>query len=470
MRFSIFITLATIFIGPTPIASHVHKPDLARDETGKPRIAAFIGVNVIPMDRERILRERTVIVKDGIITSVGPSRSATIPDDALKIDGRGQYLIPGLTDAHVHIRDKGELVSYLAYGVTTVFQMRGSPEILKLRQEIADGKTLGPTIFTTGPLVDGNPPIYGGSNTVVVTTPEEAKRTVADQKRAGYDFIKVYNRLDPDSYEAIIIAAILNDIAVVGHIPRKVGAESAIKNGQAMIAHGEEFFFTYFGGPTDKLNQAENRTKPDESKIPALAQMVARDGVAVTPNLSFIASTRMQLENIDSVLTDPETRYLHPDVLEMWKSNNPTKRRDLEQFTEREKIKYPLVQALTEAFSSAGVLLLLGTDASAPGLFPGKSAHLELRELVAAGLTPYEALAAGTRNAGLFIVKRLARSKRFGMIEVGQRADMILLRDNPLKNIDAISKISGVMVRGRWLTAAELQKMRDDVAANYGSR
>ncbi|MEW6211856.1 MAG: amidohydrolase family protein, partial [Acidobacteriota bacterium] len=133
-------------------------------------------------------------------------------------------------------------------------------------------------------------------------------------------------------------------------------------------------------------------------------------------------------------------------------------------------IKYPLVKALTEGFSNAGVLLLLGTDASAPGLFPGRSAHLELRELVNAGLTPYEALASGTRNAGLFIVKRLANSKRFGMIEVGQRADMVLLRENPLKNIEAISKISGVMVRGRWMTATELEKMRSDVAANYGSR
>lgn len=469
MRFlSFIITLAATVIGPITITSQVNNPRFPADE--KHQVVAFIGVNIIPMDRERVLRERTVIVKDGVIVSIGPSRSARIPDDALKIDGRGQYLLPGLTDAHVHIRDRGELVSYLAYGVTTVFQMRGSPEILKLREEIVDGKTLGPSIFTTGPLVDGNPPIYGGRNTIVVTTTEEAKRTVADQKRAGYDFIKVYNRLDPDSYEAIIIAAILNDIAVVGHIPRKVGAERAIKNQQAMIAHGEEFFFTYFGGPADKLNQSENRAKPDESKIPALAQAVARAGIAVTPNLSFIASTKMQLEDIDSVLSNPETKYLHPDVLSMWKSNNPTKRRDLEQFTEREKIKYPLVKALTKGLNDARVLLLLGTDASAPGLFPGSSAHLELRELVAAGLTPFEALSAGTHNAGLFIIKRLARSKRFGMIQAGQRADMILLSENPLKNIDAISKISGVMVRGRWLTAGELQKMRDDVAANYGSR
>ncbi|MEW6209163.1 MAG: amidohydrolase family protein, partial [Acidobacteriota bacterium] len=440
MRFSGFIiALAGIIIGSIPIPSHTHAPHRLGDETKTHPTVAFIGVNVIPMDRERIRREQTVIVKDGVIISVGPSRSAKIPDDALSIDGRGQYLIPGLTDAHVHIRDRGELASYLAYGVTTVFQMRGSPEILKLREEIADGKMLGPTIYTTGPLVDGDPPIYRGSNTVVVTNTQEAKRTVAEQKRAGYDFIKVYNRLDPDSYEAIIIAAILNNIAVVGHIPRKVGAERAIKNQQAMIAHGEEFFFTYFGGPADKVNQAENRAKPDESKIPALAQAVAKAGIAVTPNLSFIAATKMQIENIDSVLTDPETKYLHPDVLSMWKSNNSTKRRDLEQFTEREKIKYPLVKALTEGFSNAGVMLLLGTDASAPGLFPGRSAHLELRELVNAGLTPYEALSTGTRNAGRFIAKHLAYSKRFGTIEVGQRADMILLRENPLKNIEALS-------------------------------
>lgn len=430
---------------------------------------AFVNVNVIPMDAERLLRNQTVIVQDGKISAVGFSNQVRIPENALKIEGRGQYLLPGLADMHVHIRDQKELISYLSYGVTTVLNMRGSPEILKLRTKIENNEIIAPAIFTASPLLDGDPPIWSGSGTIVITDPAQAQRVVVDQKKAGYDFIKVYNKLSPEVYIAIIEAAKQNNIAVVGHIPRQVGAERAINAGQVMIAHGEELFFTYFGGPADKLNQAENRVKPDESKIPAIAKETFKARTAVTPNLSFIAATKSQLEDFSSVISNPEAKYLTPDVLRMWRSSNPNNRRDVEQFKEREKLKYPLVKALTKGFNDAGVLLLLGTDASAPGLFPGKSAHTELRELVGAGLTPFQALYIGTRNAGEFIATNVKSAAPFGTIRVGQKADLILLDENPLQDINAISKINGVMISGYWLPKAELQKLRRD-SSQIGSR
>ena len=433
------------------------------DKTVREHTVAFINVNVLPMDQETTLKNQTVIVRDGKIALVGAADQIKVPENALKVDGRDQFLMPGLADMHVHIRDEKELISYLSYGVTTVLNMRGSPEILELRTRIENNEIIAPTIFTASPLLDGDPPIWRGSGTIVLTNPEDAKRVVIDQKRAGYDFIKIYNRLTPDVYRAALEAAKQNNIGSVGHIPRQVGAEEALKAGQTMIAHGEEFFFTYFGGPTDKLNQAENRFKPDEGKIPAIAQQTHKAGTAITPNLSFIEATKRQLENFDAVVSDPEARFLTPDVLSMWKSSNPNNRRDLEQFKEREKLKQPLVKELTKGFSDAGVLLLLGTDASAPGLFPGKSAHIELRELVSAGLTPFQALSTGTRNAGEFIRKNLKSARPFGTIRVGQKADLILLSKNPLQDINAISSINGVMIRGHWLPQAELQKMRKDI-------
>ncbi len=423
---------------------------------------AFINVNVIPMNTERLLKNHTVIVQNGKIASVGFSSQVRIPENALKIDGRGQYLIPGLADMHVHIRDESELISYLSYGVTTVLNMRGSPEILKLRDKIKNNEIIAPTIFTTSPLLDGDPPIWSGSGTIVVTDPAKAYQVVVDQKDSRYDFIKVYNKLNREVYSAIVEAAKKNNIAVVGHIPRQVGAEKVIKAGQAMIAHGEELFFTYFGGPADNMNQDQNRIKPDESKIPAIAKVTFSAKTAVTPNLSFIAATKKQLEDYEAVISSPETKYLTPNVINMWKSNNPNNRRDIEQFKEREKLKYPIVKALTKGFADAGVVLLLGTDASAPGLFPGKSAHTELRELVSAGLTPFQALSTGTRNAGEFINTNVQSAAPFGTIRVGQRADVILLNENPLQDINAISSINGVMIRGQWLPNAELQKMRSE--------
>lgn len=186
------------------------------------------------------------------------------------------------------------------------------------------------------------------------------------------------------------------------------------------------------------------------------------------PNLSFVAMTRRQLDDIEVVLADPETRYLHPDVLAMWQAQNFTRRSDLERFDRRERAKYPFLKKLTKALNDAGVPLLLGTDASAPALFPGRSAHVELRELVRAGLTPYEALATGTRNAGMFIGEHVRSARPFGTVAPGQQANLILVKENPLTDPDVTLDISGVMVQGRWLARAELDQAREEVAATYG--
>lgn len=456
--------LDTFPVGKTPDGiAWSDTPLIGKSET--PFTTAFVNVNVIPMTREVVLANQTVIIKDGRIAALGPFESTAIPDNAIKIDGRDRYLLPGLADLHIHLRSTDELLSYLAHGVTTVLHlsgaMSGAPDLLNYRAQIARGERLGPTLYLSGPNVDGDPPIWRGVS-VAVTTPKEARRVVAEQKRAGYDVIKVYNQLSNEAYTALAEAAKQNNIAVVGHVPRAVGVEGALKAGQVMIAHGEEYFFTYFN-----CKECGRDRKPDESKIPTIVQATLVAGTAVTPNLSFIAATRRQLDNLESVLADPETKYLRPQVLSMWKSQNPTNRPELEKFDEREKVKYPFVQKLTKALSDAGVLLLLGTDSSAPGLFPGQSAHLELRELVHAGLTPYQALATGTRNAGQFISECVRPTEKFGTIAIGQRADLILLSKNPLENIDNISQLAGVMARGQWLPMAKLQARRDSVAALY---
>ncbi|NNF00436.1 MAG: amidohydrolase family protein [Pyrinomonadaceae bacterium] len=422
------------------------------------KIVAFQNVNLIPMNQEIVLKNQTVIIDGERIAGIGSASSTKIPKGAKIVDGTGNYLMPGLSDLHVHIRDESELVSYLFYGVTTVLNMRSSTDTLDLRGAAKTGKIVSPTIFAAGNLVDGDPPIW--NNSIVVRNPKEAEQAVMRQKQEGYDFVKVYNRLAKPDYEAIIKTAKEKEIAVVGHIPRTIGAEYVLKSKQAMIAHGEEFFFTYFKGPTDSLNTKKNRPKPDESKIPVIARLTKSAETAVTPNLSFVAATKQQLEDLDAIFSDPEMKYLTESVRQMWKKNNFSNRKDLKEFGEREKIKYPLIQKLTKSFSDTGVLLLLGTDASAPGLFPGKSAHLELKELVKAGLTPFQALSTGTNNAGEFFDKHLRLREPFGTVEVGKRADLILLKRNPLKDINAIGSIRGTMVRGKWFTRIKLRKLR----------
>lgn len=450
-------------------SQHV-EPSRADDE-----VFAFSGVNVIPMDTERILEEYTVIVQGGVITEMGPSASVEIPQGARVLDGRGAYLLPGLTDFHIHLRSTDELLSYLAYGVTTVVHLSGAqrsaPNLLLYRDQLASGEMVGPTLYTSGPMLDGDPPIWPGVS-IVVTTPEGARDVVVEQKRAGYDFIKVYNNLPPEVLEAATAMAHEQGMAVVGHIPRGAGRDQALQRAlaasQDMFAHGEEYFFTYFYSDVDSLLDRGEVPFVEEQRIPDAVRMTRAAGTAVTPNLSFVTMTRRQLDDMEAVLDDPEVRYLHPNVLAMWERLNPTRRADLDRFDRREQAKYAFLRRLTKELNDAGVLLLLGTDASVSGLFPGKSAHVELSELVGAGLTSYEALTIGTRNAGEFISRHVSSSEPFGTVAPGQRADLILARGNPLINIDNISNITGVMRRGKWLSSKELERMREEVAVSYG--
>ena len=155
-----------------------------------PTSTAFVNVNVVPMDSERILSGQTVIVQGDRIAEIGSVDTIAIPEDAQRIDGSGKYLMPGLVDMHVHQRNETHLTLFVANGVTTIRNMWGTEYHLKLREEIKEGKHIAPTLFTAGPIIDGNPPAWRSS--IVVETPEQARQVVADNKTAGYDFIKAY--------------------------------------------------------------------------------------------------------------------------------------------------------------------------------------------------------------------------------------------------------------------------------------
>jgi cytosine/adenosine deaminase-related metal-dependent hydrolase len=421
------------------------------------------GASIVPMTENTVLGVRTVVIVDGIIDQVlEPGDPAPAAGDA--IDGRGRYLVPGLIDFHVHLRDESELLSYLAHGVTTVVNMRGSPEHLRLAGCIANGEVLGPWVYSSGPLIDGIPPIWDGPGTVAVTSSEEARAAVEEQARSGYDLIKTYNNLDQELLQAVIDAARREGLAVVGHIPRNPDRSTALPRaldaGMAMIAHGEEIFFTQLGGAPDRTMRDAPRPI-ERDRIREAARLVAGSGAAVTPNLSFIAMTARMLDDLEAVLEHREAGYLSPAVLEMWQESNPTRRDDLEAFKAREAIKRPVVQALALELQRLGVPLLLGTDASAPGLYPGWSAILELEELVAAGLTPYEALSAGTRTAGAFLERHVRDLRSLGTIEPGKAADLILVEGNPLMNISALRDPVGVVLRGQWIARDSLQTLRE---------
>jgi hypothetical protein len=413
-----------------------------------PVLVAFLHVNVIPMDRDNVLEDQTVVTQDDRIVQIGDFKNITIPPNARCIDAKGKYLIPGLADAHVHLQSQIEFALYLSNGVTTVFNLDGRPGHLLWRQEIAKGSTIGPTIFSTGPIFHQK------------RTPGEDVRLVDAQAAAGYDAIKVYNEVSKEEYPTLISEARSKNLLLMGHVAREPGFEMTIQSGQS-IAHLEEVMYTYFNPQHD---DDFDHIVFDESKIPVVTKMVKDSGVYVTATLDNFSMIVLQATDLDAFLKNPELNYVAPwTLLQFQPANNRYKNRFGPD-------KYGVLQnllvfqrKLLKSFSDAGVPLMAGTDATEIGPIAGFGIHHELREFVNDGLTPYQALQTATIN----VAKYLRQSGEFGSIETGKRADMLLLSANPLADISNTQKITGVMVRGRWLDKTQLDQMMGRVQINY---
>jgi tetratricopeptide (TPR) repeat protein len=410
--------------------------------------SAILHVHVIPMDREGVLDDQTVVIADGKIAQVGPSSSVKVPAAAKKLDGKGKYLFPGLTDAHVHLYSTIEFPLYLANGVTTVFNLDGRPAHLLWRKQVASGEILGPMIFTTGP-------IFSRAH-----SPEDAVRLVDEQADAGYDAVKVFNQVSKTEFPALIAEAKRRNLLLMGHISRGAGFDLTVKSGQS-IAHLDEFLYTYFNPQHDDNN---DHMVLDEPKIPVIAKETASAGIYVIPTLSTYATTVEQARDLEGFLKNPTLRYLSPWALEQFEPPaNRFKNGTSPEQAERMRAALTFQRRLVKALFDAGVPLMAGTDAPDVGPMAGFGIHDELQELVNDGLTPYQALQTATVNPARYFRK----SAEFGTIEPGKRADLVLLEQNPLKNIANTRSISGVMAHGQWLSAEDLAKRVEKIPAAY---
>lgn len=429
---------------------------------------AIVGVDVVPMDEEIILEDQTVIVGAGRIQSISSTAATALPDGMLQIDGHGRYLMPGLADLHIHLRHEDELVNYLYWGVTTVMHLGGSGESgrqqLEFRNRIRTGDLLGPNLYTTDRVLDGDPALPRNAHRL--TTEGDARRVVRELKANGFDFVKIYNNVSRPVFEAIVDEASTLGLPVVGHIPRNFDPLISLSGGQDAIAHTEELFFTYFEGPRSTDNMRRDY-EADLDKLPALIEVLVENDVATMPDLSFTFTDMIMWDGLEALWNDPEFPYLRPDTASSWQAGNINRREEIENFIVREQLKYSLIQELTLRFQQAGILQVIGTDASLPGLFPGKAVHRELTELVKAGLSNFDALAAGSRNAGEFVRRYVDADVRFGLVKPGYRADFVLLDENPLEDVRNARMVSAVSVAGRYVPKARLDERRAALRARY---
>jgi imidazolonepropionase-like amidohydrolase len=419
----------------------------ATDNSKEATTLVFMNVNVVPMNREGVLERQRVLVRDGRIVAIGAGDSVEIPANARRIEAAGRYLIPGLTDAHVHLLSTNEFALYLANGVTTVFNLNGRPAHLLWKKQVAAGELLGPTIFTAGPTFDR------------AHTAEEAVHMVDEQAGSGYDAVKIYNQVSKAEYPALIAEAKRKNLLLMGHVAREPDFGMTLAAGQS-IAHLEEFTYTYFNPQHDDDN---SHIVYDENKIPDVVRDTAKSGVYVIATLFTYRDIVEQATNLPEFLKSPELKYLAPWTLE---GLQPAANRYY-HFPEKShaqlRTSLAFQRKLVKALADGGVPLLSGTDSTDIGPVAGFSLHDELQEFVNDGLTPYQALQTATLNAARYF----RQNSEFGTIEVGKRADFVMVGGNPLKDISYTRKIEGVMVRGRWLREDELASKLDAVPAEY---
>ncbi len=415
---------------------------------------AFTDVTVIPMDGERTLSGHTVVVENGVITAVGPASQVRVPAGATEIDGSGRYLMPGLAEMHAHVPPAQQrppqealndiLFLYIANGVTTIRGMLGSPYQLELRDELARGEHLGPTFYVGAPSVNGNS----------APNPDAAAALIRSSAEAGYDLQKIHPGLSRATWDRMVEVAREVGITYGGHVPADVGIEHALATGISTVDHMDGYL---------EAAQIEGGGY-DDARMRELARRTAEVGVYIVPT-QYLWENLYGLRSADDALADPEMRYVSEQQRQGWRNqaaNRPTL--TPEQLAAFVAARDRMLGYLAEA----GAPLLMGTDS--PQLFnvPGFALHRELEAMAEAGLSNYVILESGTRNVGRYVAEELASDDVFGMVQTGHRADLVLLEANPLDDLSNLTRRAGVMVRGRWVPASEIEAGLARLAAKHG--
>jgi hypothetical protein len=448
----VLLTLASPSVGGAATAERAG-PDIA-----------IVGVTIIPMtDGSTALADRTVLIRAGKISAIGQRGRVRVPAGARVIEGGGRYLIPGLTDAHVHleyIEDPNVLKLFVANGVTSVRSMDGRPYILDWRRRVRAGTLTGPSIVTSGPIIDGSPPAR--DDNLAVANAGEARAAVARQAAAGYDFIKLYTNLSAEAYGAAVGEARQRGLRVAGHIPTAVPLETAIGS-QWSIEHLGDFAPAVATREVPAVPGWARRTLAaplDKDRVTALAGQLASGKVWVVPTTIQQDRWLAPEAELAKWASEPAIRNLPPAVLNQWRGMNARfagrmDSRDWKMLAQARTNRLAVLGVLHRA----GVRLVVGTDTPNPFVAMGASVHQELANFVAAGITPHEALKAAT----VAPARMLGIEDKQGTIEVGKRADLLLLDGNPLIDIGHASRPLGVVLHGRWFSQTELKALPRDL-------
>jgi len=436
----------------------------------EPGTIVFTNVTVLPMDRAGVLEDQTVVVVDGVIREVGPSDGISVGSGATLIDGTGQYLMPGLAEMHAHVppgadppRDAVEdiLFLYVANGITTIRGMLGSEYQIPLADELASNQVLGPNFYVGAPSINGTS----------APTPDAAERLVRNHKAAGYDLQKIHPGVSLATWDHMVDVAEEVGLTFGGHVPSDVGLVHAIETGMSTVEHLDGYVQAV--ASDDVVSQVNTGQAisleglvdgVDESKIADVVQLSLEHDVYVVPTM-YLWANLYGATDPEPFLTQPEMKYVSSAQKDGWRQQGSRGARGAPEVV---RAFLDVRNRILKALAEAGVGIMMGTDSPQMFNVPGFALHREIAAMSEAGMTNQQILESGTVTVGRYVREVLEMDENFGTIAPGQRADMVLLASNPLDDLDNLDDRVGVMVRGQWLTRAEIDTGLEALAAKHG--
>ncbi|HJS53608.1 MAG TPA: amidohydrolase family protein [Chitinophagaceae bacterium] len=410
---------------------------------------AITDCNVITMKSDKVLYHQTILISNEKILKIVPATQLTNKQNVKTIDGTGKYIIPGLADMHIHVNQYSNWVFtlLLSYGVTTIRVMSGNEAVLKWRDSVNNNLKIAPDIHSASQLIDGNPPYWGNLHDgLVVQNADSVEQIIVDQTSKGYEFIKVYNRLDPLIFKRIRSVCFEKNIKLTGHIPASLDKNDMLTEQTGEIEHLSGY--ARYASNIDTVSKDAISKNSDMGYDLELANNISADkmrsAARKTKEYNIWNCPTLIVHGIKSdtmfckELPDTELGQKLTRVLGWWKSQGYNLSPD-------EKKLWDFKKAMIRELDLNKTFLLAGSDSPAPWVVPGLSLHQELMYMAAAGLSNYDALKTATVNPAIWFGKDYDG----GTIESGKRADLLILSANPLKDIRNTQKIVSVIFKGK---------------------
>jgi imidazolonepropionase-like amidohydrolase len=401
-----------------------------------------------------------VIVRDGRIAAAGARATTPIPRGMTVMDGRGQTVLPGLWEMHTHASGVEFGPALLAAGITTARDAGGEMDyLIAARDAVEKRQALGPRLLLAGLVDAGGPKAFGH---VTAETPEEGRAVVARYHAAGFQQIKLYSSLSPEVTRAIAAEAHRLGMTVTGHVPVALSTRAGIEAGMDQINH-LNYVTTMMRTPAPAPSAAPGSAANAGAGTAGAAAAGAAAAQRVLDIESETAKQAIEFLKQHRTVVDPTSSWgemashshevdvasFEPGILQA-PAVLDARYRGMGGTSTAEQMRARTATNLTVigALYRAGIPVVAGSDTG----LPGHGLHREIELYVEAGMTPLDAI----RSATIVPARAMGLERELGTVEAGKRADLILVRGNPLKDIRALRQVTRVITAGRVYDPAAL--------------